>query len=74
MGNNNDVVFTDTDRLLLQKDEEVSVNSILADFRPQQPILLVVINQLLKTYCDSARVCVHSLFPHSYGPLGQHNQ
>lgn len=28
MGNNTDVVFTDTDRLLLQKDEEVNNNYI----------------------------------------------
>lgn len=28
MGNNNEVVITDTDRLLLQKDEEVTVNII----------------------------------------------
>lgn len=28
MGNNNDVVITDTDRLLLQKDEEVQFHFI----------------------------------------------
>lgn len=54
MGNNNDVVFTDTDRLLLQKDEEVMLTNlmdygtvILTYISVISPLLFVWDNQIM---------------------------